>query len=307
MGYAPFQKLAIEASHLIPSALTTRVEFQPGSTLGLKEDFLDANGLRGTLSRDISRVMIERRAVGGKLIFAPNTAELRNFLPWMLWGAEGGGGPYTYALSDTPIPKWATVDRVTDRAEYTNLVPTKWKLHAVKGKALTIEMDLIGMDEAKSSTAFLVTLFPDGATGPFVLSNLVLDIAGNPYYLPEFDLNADFAIDLERFYNSPTLTAVNPTDRKISMDLETPYAAAAALYGLVGTSGTATVLSTAAAVVATFTNGVNILTLTMANCAWPRESPLAKDRGEIMLPIHLNAYANHTTPTVEISASLAVS
>lgn len=63
---------------------------------------------------------------------------------------------------------------------------------------------------------------------------------------PEFEVMLDNRIDKDRFFNSSTLTQVNPTDREISVRLSVPYGDYATLRR--GLSG-------GVSVVATFTNG----------------------------------------------------
>lgn len=305
MGYGVFEKLAIETSHITPGSLTNRLDFLPGSTIGLAEEFIDANGLRGTLSRDISKDMVSLRHVGGNLKFMPTTTELRTLLPWMLGAAESGGGPYTYAVADTRLSRWVTVDRVDNRFEYTSCAVDNWTIHASKGNALEIDLDVVGFDETVSATAFNAALTLDTASlGAFVFSNLALTIGGVTYQLPDLSIHCGHSIDRDRFFNSPTLTATNPQDRVLTGSLSIPYSAATALYGLVGTSGTALIATTAPALVATFTNGVHILTITLAAISFPRKSPQSGGRGEIMLPIDFQAFASGATK--EISITLAV-
>lgn len=308
MGYGVFEKLAVEASHLTPGSLTNMMEFLPDSTIGLMEEFIDVSGARGTRSRDISREVIDKRRVGGGLRFIPTISETRILWPWMLGTAESGAGssgsPWTYIVAETLIAKWCTVDRADNRFEYTNCCVDKASITCSKGGGLTYDLDLVGFDETVSATAFLASLVADTTSlGCFVFPNLVVTIGGTTYVIDDFKLHIDNAIDRDRFYNSPTLTAANPTDRVVSCSMRMPYSAATALYGLIGTSGTATIASTAVAMSAVWTNGLNVLTVNLPKVSWPRESPKPEGRGEIMVSVNLKAFSSGATK--EINATLS--
>jgi hypothetical protein len=109
------------------------------------------------------------------------------------------------------------------------------------------------------------------------------------------DITIDNAIDRDRFFNSQTATALPPMDRHVTMELSAPYGDASALYGM-GAAG--------AAVVATFTNGGAVLTMTAGRVAFPRKSPGVPGRQEIMLPLHGTAYKSGST--AELVTTLAV-
>lgn len=275
------------------STVTKRFDFI-GESLALKETFTTADGLRGTRTRSISRVRAGNRVVAGQLTLQPNTAEMVLLLPWILGGTASGT---SYPLAETVPSRYVVVDRVTKVVSYTTVRVNKALFRGQEGKPLELILDLIGCDESVGNAATFPSLTVDMATPPWMFSDMVLSVNSNPYSCKSFELTVDNMLDSGRFFNSQTLnTNFNAKDRKISVRTSLPYADAVAAYN-VGAGGCPTV--------ATFTNGVDILTLTMAHVAYPRESATVQGRNEVMLP--LNGIAYHDTALGELAVVLAIS
>lgn len=266
------------------SPVTKRFDFI-SSSLSLDEEFRDTNGLRGTLSHDISRVRQSLRRVSGTIELQPNAVELSLLLPWIL-GANGTGSPtVTYALADSLQTRYVAMDvNAGNQFTYSGVVVNRATFRAAQGEPLALSLDVIGVDETISGT--FPTLSINTANGPWMLSDLALTVNGTTTQVPEFSLTIDNRVDGNRFLNSLTLTNTFKIDRQITVSIMPPYGDYTALYNT-GAGGVA--------VVATLTNGGAVLTLTLGKVTFPRKSPTVRGRSEVMLPLEGTAYANGAT------------
>lgn len=264
---------------------TKRFDFQE-EELVLDEEFLDMNGLRGTRSRDISRVAQNIRRCHGPIVFQPDAVELALLLPWALCGTPSGSPTVTYPLADALVTRFVQIDRGSKVFTYNSVGVDRMTIRGAQAQPLVITLDLVGIDETLGNAGTFPVLSIDTANTPFIFTELVLNVGGTNYAVPGFELIVDNAIDKERFFNSQTLTAVNGTDRHVLLNLEPPYGDASALYGTSAAGITAT---------ATFTNGNAILTLSMTKVAFPRHSPRVRGRSEVMFPIQGVCYKSAGT------------
>ena len=158
-------------------------------------------------------------------------------------------------------------------------------------------MDVVGIDEAVNAAGSFPNLTLDTTTKPFLFYDLALTIgATQQYWCQEFELSIANAIDRNRFFNSPVLTALNPTDRQIRFRTKVPYGAASALYGA-GSSGVA--LS------AVFTYGGQILSITAGTLVFPRKKLTVPGRQEILVPIE--GFLMKSGGTYELTTTLKTS
>ncbi len=244
------------------STVDHRLDFQSES-LAVAEDFVDTNGLRGTRSHSVERVRAGIRHIGGSISLQPTALELSHLLPWIL-GTDASGT--TFALAETCQARYVSVDRVAKVFTYDNCRVNRATFRASQGSPLSVDLDVIGVDEAIANAASFPSLSIDLTTGPYMFHDCVLNIAGTGYSAKEVTIVIDNGLDSDRFFNSQTLsTAFNAKDRHISVSTSLPYGDAAAVYG----SGAAGV-----AVNATFTNGGVSCLFGMAALAFPADAPL---------------------------------
>ena len=276
--------------------VTKRFDFQ-SEALALAEHLIDANGLRGTRERDISRVRQGNRRCGGQIHLQPTSLELSNLLAWFLGGTPTGTGAVSYPLADALSLYYITVDRGAKVFTYSGCAVDKATIRGRQGEPLDVLLDIVGQDETVGNSGSFPVLTIDHTTQPFIFTDLVLDVGGSPYTVKEFELIIDNMIDKERFYNSQTLSAVIATDRLIHWNLNVPYGTASAIYGT-GTSG--------AAALATFTGpGTEVLTFGSTKVAFPRESPsFTAARGEVMLRVPGIAYADAANSNPSLTTTL---
>lgn len=262
--------------------VTKRFDFHREG-LVLDEMFKDTNGLRGTRSHDISRIRAANRRCGGPISLQPSAVELALLLPWIL-GANASGT--TYALADTLPTRYVTIDRVIKVFKYTGVVVNRATFRASEGEPLSLDLDLVGIDETVANAGTFPSLSIDTTTQPFMFTDLAWTLAATGYSLKEFEMVIDNNIDTERFFNSQTLSAAYPQDRTISFRTRVPAGDAIAAYNT-GPTGVA--------VVGTFTNAATSLIFSMVKVTFPRKSPPVEGRSEIMLPLEGIAYSSSGT------------
>lgn len=273
-------KLGIDSANPV----TKRFDFVRES-LACREEFIDGNGLRGTLSHSIERVRQGRRRITGQLIMQPNAVEMALLLPWILGTAGAGSPTVTYALSDSTLTRYVAIDRNAGNLfTYDTVAVNRAVFRSAEGQPLEVELDLIGKDETVSGSFPAISI--DTANGPFVFSDLVLTVNSATATPKSFELTIDNHIDPERFFNSLTLASAVKHDRTITFSTSLPWADFTALYNT-GVGGVA-----ASAV---FTNSSAVLTMTIVKVALPRESPTIPGRSEVMLPLTGICYKSGST------------
>jgi hypothetical protein len=258
------------------STVSTRLDFE-SETLALQETLYDFNGLRGTRAHDVSRIRPNTRSVSGTVSLQPTSVELSQILAWCFGGTSSGTGTITYPLADTLFSQYVSVDRGAAVHTYSGVYVNRATFSATQGGPLKVSLDLLGIDETVNAAGSFPSLTLDTTTKPFLFFDLALTIgASQQYFADDFELTIDNALDTNRFFNSPTLTAVYTQDRKVTFRSRLPYGAASALYGA-GSSGVA--------MNATFTYGTQVLTFTAGTMVFARSAVPVSGRGEIMLPI----------------------
>ncbi len=252
------------------------------------ENFIDMNGLRGTMSHAVERVRAGNRRVHGPIRMQPTALELSNLLPWILHGAPSGSGTVTFPLADAmPTARYVTVDRGFKVPAYNGCQVDRCSITGREGEPLEWTLDIVGIDETLGTAASFPSLSIDISTQPFIFTDLVLSVNSATTKVKDFQLTIDWNIDKNRFFNQQTLTDVRATDLKIGLTLHPPYGDAGALYNT-GAAGVPAV--------ATFTGaGTQVLVFTFVKVCFPRKSPFTEGKQEIMLPLEGIAYKSSTT------------
>ncbi len=281
-------KLCIDTNTAL-NTINTRFDFMR-STMARRGSLLNGNGLRGTREEDISRIRSNLYRVGGSISFEPNAAELALLLPWILGGTPVGTAyPLDDALTTRAIAALVGVRTLlwlgcgVDRATF----------RASQGEPLSLDLDIVGQTESiGTNTNAYPAATIDTATGPFIFTDLVFVLSSTTYQAKDFELTIDNSLDKERFFNSPTLVSVVPTQRSISLRATMPYGDAVALYNA-GEAGVA--------VTATFTNGACSILFTMPAVAFPTLGPSIPGRSELMISIEGNAYHSSSTNSLVVT------
>jgi hypothetical protein len=278
-AYGQLSQLGIDSANPV----TARFDYLQES-LAVAEEFVDTNGLRGTLEHDGARVRAGIRRVGGQIQLQPTAVELALLLPWIFGTA---GVDNVYALADTVPSRYVTIDRIAKVFTYDHVFVDKAVFSASKGSALRLTLDLVGVDEAIGNAGTFPSLSLDTTTGPFMFTDGALQIASTTYTPEEWELSVENHIDRDRFFNALVLsTAVNAMDRTITTRFRLPYGDSVATYNT-GAGGVAVDM--------TFTNGGCSLDFSMVKVTFPRRSPTVPGRQEIMLPHEGRAWRSGST------------
>ncbi len=263
---------------------TVEFEFLEGSQIGLSENFIDTNGLRGTVSHTADRVRRGNRRVDGTLLFAPTPAELNTILYLALGGTKTSNTiPLDEAL---PVAHWLA-GRDGTVYHYNDCVVETLTITASEGGPLQVALTVVGKDEVQEGT--LASLTIDASTGgPFTMMDGAVTVGGSPYQFSSFELRVENRLEV-KYRNSLTPTSIRRTDRMVTCSLPFSLGDASALYGsAVG----------GVAVVATFTNGAFSLGLSMAAVQAPRQPLPFGQRGILDLP--WQGVARKTGSTLEL-------
>lgn len=253
---------------------TVEFEFLEGSQIGLTQQHVNTNGMRGTRSSFSDRNREGTRRVDGNLLFAPTPAELVTLLPLILGGTPSGT---SYPLAETLVEhNWIVVrDGRTDT--YSDCYVDQATFSAQEGGALQLAMSVVGKDEAiNSGTAGSNTI--DASTGgPLTFMEGACTVGGTTYEFSSFELTVQNFLEV-KYRNSLTPTQIKATNRVVTVSLPFSLGDASALYGSA---------TTGVAVVVTFTNGGGTavsLSFSMAKVATPKNPLPFGQRGILDLP-----------------------
>lgn len=274
------------------SPVTRRIDFREFD-LGIERELADMNGTRGKYDKDDDRVRPNRIRVAPRLVCQPTATELTYLLPWILDGTPSGT---SYPLGNTTALRSVAFDpNAGNLWTLPNVAVDEASLRCSEGGPLDVSLNLVGRTYAISGSFPALSL--DVATQPFLMTDCALTIGGTTTQFAEFGLTIRKNLDKDRFFNSTTLTAQNKLKREIVWSVGVPFGD--------NTSQFATGESAAPTVVATFTNGVYVLTLT-SSVRFKPKSPSSPFQKEAMLTHEGEAYSPDGT-TTSLAVTLATS
>lgn len=271
-------------------------DFLPSSQIGLREQHLDTKGLSGTTYHSIERNLANIYRVDGQMRLYPSPTDLTTLLPICLGTAVS---TITYALSEAVTGYTYVVDRVAKVHTYAGVKVDRTRFHSEQGSCLGVDLDLVGTTESEGASGSFSSTGIDVATKPWNHHMLVVTVDGTTVTPRNFEWSLNRNIDRDRYFNSQSLsTGTNATDAMVGVSMMLPYGDFYAIY-------TSSMLNTGVPVVATYTNGVYILTFTFAKVAFPKDAPAIESRGEIFLP--LNGVAMKSGSTLPVVTTMAIS
>lgn len=256
-------------------------------TLARHDEFTDANGLRGVLDRSIERNLPGIYRVHGQAKLFPTPTELTTILP-IIYGTAVSG--ITYALAESVTGYTHVIDRSLKVHTYAGVkaARARWH-HGGHNQALGLDIDFVGTTESEGAAGSFASTAIDVGTKPWMFHQMVVTVDGTTVTPRSLEITVDGGFDTERFFNSQTLsTGANWTDRNISLNMVLPYGDFHAIY-------TNSMLNTGVQVVATWTNGVYILTKTFVKVAFKKNAAEIVDRGEIFFQLTGNAFKSSST------------
>jgi hypothetical protein len=262
-------------------------EFLEGSSLGLAENFIDTNALRGTRSHGSERVRRGLRQVNGTLLFAPNPLELVTLLPLILGGSPSGT---SYPLAETlPTSEWFA-SRDGTIYHVNGAVVESATFSAQEGGPMTVSMTVVGKDEVAEGSMGSAAI--DVTTQPFTLMDAAVSVASGAREVSGFELTIRNTLEV-KYRNSLTPTQIVATDREVTLSLPISLGTDSALYG--------SALGGVAATV-TLTNGTVSLAFSLAKVQAPREELPFGQRGILDFP--WRGVARKSGSTLELVTTL---
>lgn len=264
--------------------------------LGMVEDLVNGNGVRGTRSHSKERVRAGLQRINGNLEFQPGPTELSNLLQWIMGGSPTGSGTVSYPFAETLPARDITIDRITKVFSYAGAKCARATFRCSQGTLLNVSVDVVAKTESIGNAGTFPSLTL-AAEFPFFMSDLTLVINGTTVTPADFVLTIDNNVDRDRFFNSLTLVTVETQDRVVTFSTNVPYGDFSALYNA-GSAGV-----TLSAVFNNTAGGV--LTITSPALVFMRDSPNVPGKDEIMLPI--SGRCMKSTTNAELAITLAVS
>jgi hypothetical protein len=266
---------------------TSEFEFLEGSAIGLNEQFIDTNQLRGTRSHGSERVRKGTRRCEGTINMCPTPVELATLLP-LIFGGTPSGTSYPLGESLTLLDHFTNRDGPLYTAQ--DLAVDSATFSASEGGPLQLSMSLIGKDEVQSGSAGSLTV--DLTTQPFVLMDAVVSVAGSNREVSSFELTIQNHLEV-KYRNSLTPTQIKATDREVSISLPISLGTDSALYGsAVG----------GVAVTITLTNGLTSLAFSATKVQAPRQPLPFGQRGIMDFP--WRGVARKDGSTLELTTTL---
>lgn len=272
-------KLGMSAS----GSASEAYEFKSES-ISLVDSIYESDGIVGSRDYPSERIRQNITSVEGSITMEPNKVELINLMPRIL----GGAGP---ALAETLPTSNIVIDRIQKVFTYAGCVVNKATFRASQGGPLSLEYGIQGVSESIGNAGTFPVLSISVASGPFIMSDLAVTIASTSYKFFDIEISIDNMLEM-RHLNSLTPTSITPRSRQTSVTLTSPYGDNSALYAA-NVPG--------AAVVATFTNGSDVLVFTMPAVAFLRKTPSVTGKTEIKNTLQGIARKSGSTASLAVS------
>lgn len=265
--------------------------------IGKRGTHIQKDGARGTVSQLAETVGDGSYTVGGSLTIQPGDDELRELLPWIMGAAEGGIGPFTYALADTGLARFVTQDKKTKVFTWAGCKVNRAVFRCSAGNPqLTVELDVMGLTETVAASGTFPAIGASlTADQPFLHHQLVFTHNAIVYNLDDLSVTIDNQLDGNNFKNSQTRLDLVKNGRIVTVDLTVAYGTPeAALYGL-AVAGAAAELK--------WTNGARILDFDFANLKAPDDALEGAQGGEVTRRLSFTAYQT-AAGTKELATTL---
>lgn len=248
---------------------TAEFEFLEGTSLGLSENFIDTNGIRGTRSHGSERVRRGTRRVDGNILMAPTPVELATLLP-LIFGGTPSGTSYPLGESLTLFDLYGVRDGTV--YTYDECAVESATFSATEGGPMQLSMQVVGKDETAAGSMGSVSV--DLTTQPFVLHDAAVSVASSSREVSAFELTIQNVLEV-KFRNSATPTQIKATDRIVTLSLPISLGTDGALYGSAVGGVAATI---------TLTNGAVSLAFSMTKVQAPKGPLPLGQRGILDFP-----------------------
>ena len=265
---------------------TTPVEFV---STNIKEtvEIVQDDGLRGVRSRALERTAQGVKKVAGTLVMEPTPAELALILPLVCQSSTGT--TLTDAMQDLTL----VIDLRTKLNTFVGRF-TKMNLTGESGgKKLRVTLQFVGKTLVVASGGSLSGT-PDITVRPYMFydSTSGITIGGTAYSIDKFDLGIDNKI-VPTYMQGQTATDLEPTDRVVTLGVQTRYNAAEDALLVLAMAGPVIASPLTASIA--FTNGSNSATFTFGALVAQSESVVVPGRNALRLPLNYQCYKVGTT------------
>lgn len=244
-------------------------------------EILDTNGITGSRSHKKERTRAGLNRIGGTILLHPSPNDLELWLPRIMGSASVG------VLAET-LPSFGVLkDLGTTRHEYKDCKVNRATFRGQAGGLVEMELDILGKSEATGTSAPSVSLGVAADDAPYVHTDLAVSLAAAAREVFDFEITIDNRLEA-RFVNNVNATALNATDRIITVRATTPWTADEDDLYDVATAGIAATF--------TFTNGTLSTLFSFAALQIPAETPVVERReGEIRFTINGTARMSGST------------
>lgn len=232
------------------------------------------------------------RYFGLSLVMWPTPEELTALWPFLSFSETETEG--TWVINSAPTEQDITIDFGPEVHTYADAKCDKWILRGQMGKSpISLQLDVLAVNETLGG-AFEATI-PQNRTAPYSFTRNVLTLLEAARPIDRFALACDNHL-LPSWYNSPTPTSLDITDREMFLGCTTGYTAddkdiySKSIDSALRVAG-ADDLSLA------ITRGTQGTTFTFGNAKWEATPPsVMGKRDRIQLDQHWKCYRTADTP-----------
>lgn len=246
---------------------------------------VDDDGLTGTRTRGVERVVQGNFAVAGSIVMQPTEVEWAAILPFVM-------GNSALLLTDAMTDVTVVVDTKTKSYSYLGRFNT-CKITGEKGKKLWVTLGFIGYT-CTPGAGGVITTAVDKTTGPLMFygAGSGITIVSTTYVIDKFELDIDNHI-IPTYMSGQSATDLEPQDRTITLGIQTKFNAAELALSALAIAGP--VFGTPMTSTIAFTNGTNTLSLAFAAVVPVSETVVVPGRAPLRLPLNFSCYGASTT------------
>jgi hypothetical protein len=289
MGVLAAFGLNSSTSLSVAGAATSIYEFLSES-MGVEQEIVRTDGLRGTRVHPTERTRTGRRTPGGSISMQPTHVELGVILPKIIdsSGVSDTLPPYFQVVMNKVAKGWTFIGCKTSKARFSSRV----------GEPLALDWDIEAVDCSVGSPGDFSLLSLD-QHAPFIFQDATLSLNSGTYQFAEVEIEIDWHLKLDRFMNSQTRTDLPSEDASVMLSLSLPYTSdTTGLWNalLPGASAGGSV---------TFNDGTHTIVFTFGDLIFPalRDGPSARAKDEILLPLRAEARGTGSTSPLVISTT----
>jgi len=267
---------------------------------GAKPEHTETGGIRGTRSRPSENVVLNKIPVDGPVEVEPVPSLLSAWgLQAILGGTPTGSAPVTYPLGETVPAYFHTFDRIAKVFTYAGVKVNKATFRSSEGQNLRLGFEFAGLTETVGAAGTFPAIPAAAAAipleAPFQHESALFTFNGVARNVKDVEILFDNHLDLERYLNSLTRTALPEQDRTVSVTVTTPFTSDETdlyLQALQpGVGGTVV-----------YTNGTKTLTFTFAALQAPVPTPSTS--GKVEIPLKMTFMARMLGATREVVVTM---